>query len=74
MWVLNLFFHFDFLIQDFSLNIGLTILKLDQAVYNIHLEGTLSQNVDIGPSFFIMSKNGKIFYYFFIIIFLDFIK
>ena len=72
--ILNLFFHFYFLIQDFSLVVRLTIVKLDQAVYNIHLEGTLSQNVDIGPSFIFMLKNGKIFHYFFIIIFLDFIK
>ena len=69
MWILNLFFHFDFLIQDLSLNIGLTILKLDQAVYNIHLEGTVSQNVGIGPSFFIMSKNGKIFIIFSLLFF-----
>ena len=42
------------LIQDFSLNIGLTILKLDKGVDNIHLEGTMSQNFDIGLSFIFM--------------------
>ena len=61
MLILSLFFHFYFSIQDFSLNIGLTFLKLDRAVDNIHLEGIVSQNCDIDPSFIFMSKKGKIF-------------
>ena len=35
------------------------ILKVYQHVYNIHLEGTLSQNLKIGLSLLFMSKNGK---------------
>ena len=37
------------------------ILRVYQHVYNIHLEGTVSQNVKIGLSLLFMSKNGKIF-------------
>ena len=69
MWILSLFFHFYFFIQDFSLTIGLTILKLDKAIDNIHLEGTVSQNFDISPSFIFMSKNGKIFVIFSLLFF-----
>ena len=32
---------------------------------NIHLEGTVSQNFNLGPSFYFMSKNGKRFTIFF---------
>ena len=53
---------------------ALIILKVYQHVYNIHLEGTVSQNLKISLSFIFMSKNGKIFIFFIIIIFLDFIK
>ena len=28
---------------------------------NIHLEGTVSQIFNLGPSFYFMSKNGKLF-------------
>ena len=52
------------MIQDFSLNITLIILKLYRHIHNIHLEGTMSQNVDMGPSFIFMTKNGKNFNYF----------
>ena len=62
------------LIQDFLLNMAFIILKLYQHVYNIHLEGTVSQNYKIGLGFIFIAKNGEDFYYFFIIIFLDFIK
>ena len=31
------------------------------SIHNIHSEGTVSQNFDIGPSFIFMGKNGKIF-------------
>ena len=33
-------------------------------IENIHLEGTVSQIFDLGPSFIFMTKNGKIFYHF----------
>ena len=36
---------------------------------NIHLEGTVSQNFNLGPGFYFMSKNGKIFTIFCKIIF-----
>ena len=34
----------------------------------------MSQNFDIGPGLDFMSKNGKVFFYFCVIIFLDFVK
>ena len=37
------------------------ILKVYQHIYNIHLEGTVSQNLKICLSLLFMSKNGKIF-------------
>ena len=41
-----------------------TPCHVDQECYkpvdSICLEGTVSQNLDIGPSFIFMSKNGKI--------------
>ena len=40
---------------------ALTILKVYQHVFNIHLKGTVSQDFKIGPSFFCILKNGKIF-------------
>ena len=52
--ILNLFFHFYFLIQDCSLSIALISFKLYKHIDNIHLEGTLSQNFNIGPSFVFM--------------------
>ena len=73
-WILNLFLYFYFFIQDCWPNIALNSLKLYKHIDNIHSEGTLSQNCNIGPSLVFMSENGKIFYYFYIIIILDFIK
>ena len=42
----------------------LIFFKLNKHIANIHLEGIMSQNFDIGPSFIFMSKNGKIFFIF----------
>ena len=53
---------------------ALIILKVFQHVYNIHLEGTVSQNFKISLSFIFMSKKREDFHYSFIFIFLDFIK
>ena len=39
----NNFFHFYFLIQEFSFNIAPIDLKFYKHVENIHYEGTLSQ-------------------------------
>ena len=60
-WIKNWFFHFYFLIQDFLLNTGNTFSQIYMSIHNIHIEGTVSQNFDIGPSFIFMQKNGKIF-------------
>ena len=35
--------------------------KLCDLVDNIHLEGTVSQNFYLGPSFYFMLKNGKLY-------------
>ena len=45
------------MIQDFSLNMKLINYSL---IDNIHLDGTVSQILDIGLSFDFMRKNGKI--------------
>ena len=34
-------------------------LKLNDPVDNIHLEGTVSQIFDVGPTFYFMSKTGN---------------
>ena len=52
--ILNLFFHFYFFIQDCSLNIALISFKLYKHIDNIHLEGTVSQNFNIGSRFVFM--------------------
>ena len=41
--------------------VAFIILNVFQHVYNIHLEGTMSHNFEIGLSFIFMSKNVKIF-------------
>ena len=66
-----IFFYFYFFIQNLLRNTALTIFKL--VVDNIHVEGTVSQFFYIDSSFISMSKKGKIFIIFFVIIFLDFI-
>ena len=42
------------------LDIELILTKLDMPVDNTHMEGTVSQISDLGPSFYFMLKNGKI--------------
>ena len=58
-----LFFHFYFLNMHIPLNIKLTILKTKH-IAKTHLEGSLSQNVDIGFRFCFMlcrkMENGKL--------------
>ena len=39
-------------IQDFSLNIGVTLSHFYRYIDDIYLEGTMSQNVDVCPIFF----------------------
>ena len=51
--------HFYFLNIDISVNIKNFELKLSVCDPNITLEGSVSQNFDIGPSFYFMSKIGN---------------
>ena len=69
-----IFFYFYFLNLNFSRIIDVILLKSVGRNGNILIEGTVSQNFDLGPSFYFISKNGKILVIFFNIIFLDFIK
>ena len=59
----SVFFHFYFLNQDFfSAIISITLLFGD-LVDNVHLEGTMSQNFDLRPSFHFVTKKWVTFYY-----------
>ena len=51
------FFHFYFLNQDFFLTIISITLLFGYLVDNVHLEGTMSKNFDLRPSFHFMAKN-----------------
>ena len=53
-----LFFHFYFFNQDFFLTIFSITLLFGDLVDNVHLEGIVSQNFDLSPSFHFMTKNG----------------
>ena len=55
---------FSLLIQDFSPNMAFIILKLYQHVYNIHSEGTESQNFKIVLSFILCQKTGRFLLFF----------
>ena len=54
-----LFFYFYFLKRDFSFTIMSSALRLIELVDNIHLEGTMSQIFDLGPTFFLCQKTGN---------------
>ena len=56
--ILNLFFHFYFLNMDISLNIYTLVIQFYTGVLDIPLEGSVSQNCYLGPSFYFMTKNG----------------
>ena len=58
------FFHFYFLTQDFSFNIIVPPIKLYRHVYNIHMEGTMSRILYLGPRVYFMSKRGDFGEYF----------
>ena len=52
-------FLIHFFNKDFSLDMRLTCLKMTMHVYETHLEGNMSQNVDIGlSSNFIACRSG----------------
>ena len=48
----NQFFHFYFLNSDILLTIEITIIKFYTDVKNIHIEGTVSQILYLGLSFY----------------------
>ena len=39
--------------MDISAAIALSFSKSDMCIYEIHMEGSVSQNFDIGPSFYL---------------------
>ena len=47
-------FHIYFLNKDFSLTIAHRPFEFDTCILEIQMEGSVSQNVDIGPSFHFM--------------------
>ena len=59
--------------MDTSVNIHIIILKFPLRVPKVHLEGSLSQNVDVGPSSYFMKKRVT-FYHFLQYKFFHFIK
>ena len=61
-----------FLIVHIFTNFALGGLKLSMHVYNIHVEGNVSQIFYLRFTFCFMSKNGQLFIYFFEYFFLYF--
>ena len=47
--------------MDISLDIRFLGMKLFTDDHKIHVEGSVSQNFELGLSFIFMSKNGKLF-------------
>ena len=60
-----LFNHFNFSNQDISLPIKPPYLHVCNEINYVYLEGTVSQIFYSGPSFYFMSKIGKLFFFFF---------
>ena len=54
-----------FLNSDFSVTIYVIEMILSVCAHKVPLEGSVSQNLNIGPSYYFMSKNGKLFVNFF---------
>ena len=52
------YFYFYFLNKDFWLNIGVNVLKFSTDVKNIRMEGSVSQILYLGLSFYFIAKNG----------------
>ena len=48
-----------FLVQDFSLTSENLCIKIYTRFDDIHMQGSVSQTLDIGPSFEFMSKTNK---------------
>ena len=47
-------FHLNFLNKDFSVTIAHRPFKFETCILDIQMEGSMSQNFDIGPSFHFM--------------------
>ena len=58
------FFHKYYLNMDIAVTNNSILIKFCPCVDNIYMEGMVSQNFDIGPSFYFMTKNGKLFHFF----------
>ena len=57
----TIFFHLNVLTKGFSLNITFPLIKLYRYLPNLILiEGTISQNFDLGLTFCFISKYGKL--------------
>ena len=53
-------FHKYFLNMDISVTNDSILIRFSPCVDNICKERNVSQNLDIGPSFYFMTKNGKL--------------
>ena len=68
------FFNKYFFNMDISVTNNSILIKFCPCVDNIYMEGTVSQNFDIGPSFYFMTKKRETFCIFSKFNFLHFIK
>ena len=64
--IMNLkqFFHFYFFNMDIPVNIFIFDLKFPVCVPKVHLQGRVSQNFDLGPSFILWKKTGNFLSFF----------
>ena len=53
-------FHKYFFNMDISVTNDSILIKFSPCVDNIYMERKVSQNLDISPSFYFMTKNGKL--------------
>ena len=56
--ILNLFFRFNCLKMDISLNMYTLVITFCTGILNIPLEESLSRIFKLGPGFYFMIKNG----------------
>ena len=74
LWILNQFFNFYFLNMNISLNNYAPVIRFKGGALNIILEGTVSQNFDLGLSYHFIFKKRITFGHFLKLFFLDCIK
>ena len=55
-----LFFHSQFLNMDISVNITYRPFRFETCILEIQMEGSVSQNVDIDPSFFFVKCRNNV--------------